>query len=96
MRLDTDKARGAGRGVLAAKDEVEGDDTAAVLRAAAEGLRGLAFHDALNAAADGYASFTKRFGDELDWLGHTVISAADAFDATDESSKTSIQKLDVA
>ncbi|MGL6234928.1 MAG: hypothetical protein ACRC20_06245 [Segniliparus sp.] len=95
MRLDVEKTRQAGREVLTAKDELQGDDTPASLRTAADGMKGLALQDALNACAEGYEGFKTRFGDELDYIGHSVIAAADGVEMTDEAAKASIEKLDI-
>ncbi|EFV12383.1 hypothetical protein [Segniliparus rugosus] len=95
MKLDTEKARQSGREVLAAKDELSGDGTPDSLRAAAEGVKGLALQDALAACAEGYEGFKTRFGNELDYIGHTVIAAAEIIDMTDEAAQASIARLDI-
>lgn len=94
MRLDVEKTRKAGQDVLAAKDKLLADLTAASLRDGANGLQGLALADALVNAADIYEACVRRFGDQHDFIGHTVVELANKAEATDEDAGAEFKKLD--
>jgi hypothetical protein len=96
VRLDVEKARQAGREVLKAGSELASNPVAAALRAAADGLEGLgSAADSLRGAADVYEAYVRRFGDEHEWLGDAVISAANLVEATDEDARADIEKLGI-
>jgi hypothetical protein len=95
VKLDVEKARQAGRDVLTAADESRSDPVPDSLRSGSQRLRGLSLSDALNDAATGYEDFLKRFGNELEWLGNAVVSAADQVEQTDEAAKASIEQLGI-
>ncbi|EFV13146.1 hypothetical protein [Segniliparus rugosus] len=95
MKLNTERARQAGREVLTAAEELKSDQTPDSLRSASQRLRGLELSDALSDAATGYEDFLRRFGNELEWLGNTVVSAADVVDMTEEAAKASFDQVDI-
>ncbi|ADG99468.1 hypothetical protein Srot_3044 [Segniliparus rotundus DSM 44985] len=95
LRLDVDKARQAGREVLADGEGLRADQTPASSREAAAGLEGLDVADALRAVADGQEAYLRRFADGHDWLGNAVVEAADTVGATDEDGAAVIERSGV-
>ncbi|MGL6235703.1 MAG: hypothetical protein ACRC20_10190 [Segniliparus sp.] len=95
MKLDTEKARQAGREVLSDGEALRADQSPSASRDAAAGLAGLDLADALVAVADGQQEYLRRFADGHDWLGNAVIEAADKVDATDDDAKANIERSGV-